>query len=280
MNRVHRIAHKFDFRKRLEPDIFIAGFQKCGTTSLYDYLAQLPDLLPGKVKEKNDLSFERFSKAKYLQNFPLYKKNKRTFCGSHQLTYFPLGLKRLKEHFSNAKILLICRDPVDRAYSLYQHNSRHSDDDKFSFDHWIETEMRIIENLNDIHDPIEVFEKTKWRGRPAGSWDMQYRLSTGMAITRGLYINYINQLKKLGLSFHILSLEELSKGFESEFIEILEYLGIDRSHIDFVNHRPLNQGKYTEKMSDSAEKILTEFFAPFNQELFNAINKEFPWRSS
>ena len=34
------------------PDFFIAGFPKCGTTSLYNYLIQHPDVLHGDGKEQ------------------------------------------------------------------------------------------------------------------------------------------------------------------------------------------------------------------------------------
>src|SRR5436853_6189243 len=55
----------------LLPDFIIAGGQRCGTTSLYDYMIQHPAILPAKKKEVHffDLNFDK-GLAWYRLNFP------------------------------------------------------------------------------------------------------------------------------------------------------------------------------------------------------------------
>jgi len=188
----YHLEYAFLKSTRIFPSIFIAGFQKCGSSSIYYYLSQAESLVQGKVKEKNNLSHEKLDLVDYLKNFPLKHNGGKTFCGSHQLTYFPEGLERLKELVPDAKIVLIMRNPIDRAYSMYQHNCRYSDDGKKSFREWVDIELDILSSIKDIEDTKEIFEKTKWRNRPEGSWDMTFKLSTGMNIVEE-YITIISK---------------------------------------------------------------------------------------
>ena len=53
---------------RVLPDFLIIGASKCGTTSLYNYLIQHPNIYPAKTKEVN--YFGRYSTIWYRPNFP------------------------------------------------------------------------------------------------------------------------------------------------------------------------------------------------------------------
>ena len=271
---------KLQKKIRLMPSIFVAGFQKCGTTSLSDYLSQTKSLVPGKVKEKNNLSYEKLDLADYLKNFPFKQIGKKTFCGSHQLTYFPKGLSRLAQLAPNAKIILVMRNPVDRAYSMYQHNCRNSDDHKKSFSDWINIELDIISSIRNIEDIEEIFEKTKWRNRPEGSWDMTYKLSTGMNITRGIYYNYIRIIKDLGFNFYPIFIENIKNDFYSEMGLLLDFLEVDSGELDLINPNESNLGGYKERMSNDIRNILEEFYEPHNEKLFRLLNMNNPWKST
>ncbi|MFB6258205.1 MAG: sulfotransferase [Flavobacteriales bacterium] len=264
---------------RMRPSVFIAGFQKCGTTTLYDHLASIPELIPGKVKEKNDLSFERFSMGQYLRNFPVKRPGKETLCGSHQLTYFPDGLPRLKEHFPDARVIVIMRDPVDRAFSLYQHNCRRSDDDKWSFREWVDFELELLHRMKDIEDPEELFHRTKWRGREPGSWDIRYKLSTGMNISRGLYYIWLQRMKELGIDFLPLCLEHYRAQPVKEMQKVLGYLGLPEERAEELDLSARNIGGYKNSFEAELEERLTAFFRPYNEKLFDLIGERYPWRS-
>ena len=260
---------------KIKPKIFLAGLQKCGTTSLYNYLIQHDSILHGDIKENNILSKKNSNLQEYLSYFPYYKKNKKAICGSHQLTYFPFGLKRIKYHFPEAKILLIVRNPIDRAYSAYQHGCRHSKDSKFSFEEWVDVELEILNNLKDISNINEIFESTKWRGYPENSWDINERYSAGMYLSRGIYANYINEIKNLSLSFHITSLEELSENPKLTLNKIFDFLQLKNSNkIDF---KVFNSGSYEREIDSSTIEKLNKFYSPHNNKFFQLISKKFNW---
>jgi|TARA_B110000483_G_C18043140_1_gene483420 hypothetical protein len=275
----YHLEYAFLKSTRIFPSIFIAGFQKCGSSSIYYYLSQAESLVQGKVKEKNNLSHEKLDLVDYLKNFPLKHNGGKTFCGSHQLTYFPEGLERLKELVPDAKIVLIMRNPIDRAYSMYQHNCRYSDDGKKSFREWVDIELDILSSIKDIEDTKEIFEKTKWRNRPEGSWDMTFKLSTGMNISRGIYYNYIKIIKELGLDFHPIILENLKKGFHTEMTMLFDFLELDTNKVNKIKIESQNIGGYKTQMDDKTRDILCKFYKPHNDKLFELLQQKNPWIS-
>jgi hypothetical protein len=107
----------------MKPTFLIIGAQKAGTTSLFRYLLQHPDILAPVVKKELhffDLNFYRGSKW-YCSHFPLQKYRKITGEKSPYYFYHPLVPKRSFEFNHKLKLIALLRDPVKRAYSHYNH---------------------------------------------------------------------------------------------------------------------------------------------------------------
>jgi hypothetical protein len=121
-------------RFRPLPDFLIIGGQRCGTTSLYRYLARHPGVLPAVLNKGVhyfDTGFDR-SLAWYRSHFPsdLYRALVRwrhgaerviTGEGSPYYIFHPLAAARIADVIPGCRSILILRDPVERAYSHYQH---------------------------------------------------------------------------------------------------------------------------------------------------------------
>ena len=108
----------------LLPNTFLIGTQKSGSTSLYDWISQHPDVC-GDLGLK-DLSFlvkdELYDKGlSYLSDMisDVYDKEKIIFHSSVQYIYYKKGIERLKHHFPNGKFILILRNPLDRLISAF-----------------------------------------------------------------------------------------------------------------------------------------------------------------
>lgn len=110
--------------KRL-PNFFILGATKAGTTSLYEYLSKHPKIYLSQVKEPqffcHDLLFNKgldyycdsfFSQS---EGYPL-----RGEATPHYI-YYEKAARRIHENLrcNDLKFIVILRDPVQRAYSLY-----------------------------------------------------------------------------------------------------------------------------------------------------------------
>ncbi len=120
--------------KRL-PEIFIVGTMKGGTTILYDYLATHPRVTPGLAKEIHYFSlYSDRGLSWYLDHFP--DRDETVFSLDASPTYFDVADTPsipgfIKAAVPNAKILLIVRDPIERAISHFNHLKLVSHKDAF-----------------------------------------------------------------------------------------------------------------------------------------------------
>jgi hypothetical protein len=118
-------------RLRPLPDFLIIGGQRCGTTSLYYYLRAHPQVLPALAKEVHFLSLH-WSRGEgwYRAQFPLRarKTSRRpaplTFEATPYYLAHPLAASRAAQLLPEAKLLVLLRDPVSRAWSHYRHMVR------------------------------------------------------------------------------------------------------------------------------------------------------------
>ncbi len=120
-------AISFKPRPRVRlPDFVCIGAMRAGTTTLYDYCAQHPDIGVSRIKET-----DYFIKSKNLdRGLGWYKglfPNRTKVCGEFSPNYtkaaaFPDVPKRMHAVIPDAKIIYIVRHPVDRAISQYNHS--------------------------------------------------------------------------------------------------------------------------------------------------------------
>jgi hypothetical protein len=109
------------------PDFIIIGAAKSGTTSLYDYLMQHPNVFMSHIKEPCFFD-EAVAWDKGLDWYSslFNAANENQLCGEASTNYtrwpqvqgVPTKIKKL---IPNVKLVYIIRNPVDRAYSHYVH---------------------------------------------------------------------------------------------------------------------------------------------------------------
>jgi len=141
-----------------EPNFFLVGAPKAGTTSLYHYLRQHPDIYMSPIKEPSYFSSEirpencdpdyrshmevLVERTRELlrdpMNIPIADGLVTTWQDYQQLFYAADGQRAVGEasvgymtsqaaaagiaaRFPRAKILMVLRSPVERAFSQYQH---------------------------------------------------------------------------------------------------------------------------------------------------------------
>jgi len=113
------------------PDTLIIGAQKAATTALYAYLRQHPAVLGPSWKEVNyfDRHYAR-GETWYRGHFPNVLRVRRVKRrglepvvaeASTGYLFHPLAPERVKALLPDARLVALVRDPVERAYSHYQH---------------------------------------------------------------------------------------------------------------------------------------------------------------
>ncbi len=111
------------------PDFFIVGAQRSGTTSLYEYLRAHPRVFMSAHKEPHFFSHDRVrmdrdlyftSEAEYLKLFASAQAGQRVGEASPSYLWHPDAAQRIHAERPHAKIIVILRNPIERAYSQYR----------------------------------------------------------------------------------------------------------------------------------------------------------------
>ncbi len=118
-------------------DFFIVGAPKAGTTSLFYYLNKNKGICMSSIKEPNFFSSQelKIQKIYYdsliLDNLKEYEriftpKNKQQIIGEASVSYlfYPNVANRIFDYNPRSKIIIILRDPVERAFSHYSMDLR------------------------------------------------------------------------------------------------------------------------------------------------------------
>ena len=146
------------------PNFLIIGAMKSGTTALYHYLKQHPQIYMSPIKEPNFFAFEgedlNFKGPKGEQewinqasitNLETYQQqfaevSTEIAIGEASATYLctPKAPERIKHHLPNAKLIAILRNPVGRAYSAFTHLRRDGQEPITNFSEALEQEKTRI----------------------------------------------------------------------------------------------------------------------------------------
>lgn len=107
------------------PQFLVVGVQKGGTTSLYHHLAEHPRVRLGRVKEYHFFD-EHFGRGLewYRGQLPALEPGEITGDFTPLYIFHPHALERIAQYLPEARLIVLLRDPVDRAYSHYHHEVR------------------------------------------------------------------------------------------------------------------------------------------------------------
>src|SRR5436190_11319241 len=101
------------------PNTFLIGVQKAGTTTLNDWLCQHPQVY-GYASLKDIPLFVKFPSREQLNKrllleTPAYSGQQVVLHSAVNYIYYPSLLQKIASESPQAKLLLILRNPVDRA---------------------------------------------------------------------------------------------------------------------------------------------------------------------
>lgn len=151
------------------PNFLIIGAAKAGTTSLYYYLKQHPDIYMSSVKEPHFFSFEgeslSFRRAnnqpdpinqvavttleQYTQLFDGVTTEKRIGEASPSYLHTPKAAERIKFYIPDVKLIAILRHPAERAFSAftgqYLHGVQHGEPHLTNFEEAVHSEEKFMQ---------------------------------------------------------------------------------------------------------------------------------------
>ena len=248
------------------PSALIIGTQKGGTTFLFDYLVQHPDVLPPLNKEIHyfDLNYARgvtWYRARFPYSYQLRGRAMTLDASPYYLAH-PLVPQRVTGLLPGAKLIVLLRNPVDRAFSHYQHEVR-GGRESLSFPQAIERESERLAG-----------EEERLRQEPAYYSYNHHRYSY---MLRGVYIE---QLRRWAQHFPrsqllVLQSEWLFRDPAAATVAVQGFLGLRPQR--FERYEPSYQGNYERGMSADLRTRLASYFEPYNRELYQWLGQEFDW---
>jgi hypothetical protein len=169
----------------------VGGVQKAGTTSLFGYLSQHPQMATPSIKETHffDDETQNWSEPNYAKLRRLFPEDIGTRIGfdvTPIYLFWPPALKRIKRYNPGIKLIFIFRDPIERAWSQWR----------------METD-RQAENLP-FHLAIR---QGRWRLRGISQTDPVWRVYS--YVERGFYARQLRRLFALFPRQNILLLRSL-----------------------------------------------------------------------
>jgi hypothetical protein len=249
--------------RRPFPACIIAGAQKAGTTSLFDYLSGHPQCAPSHTKEVHyfDDAFQRGANW-YRMHFPLTDQQRLCFESSPYYMFDPRVPARVRELLPDVKLIFLLRNPISRAYSHYQHSVRRGHE-PLSFDAALEAEPQRLagEEQRMLADPYLRSNPHRW-----------YSYAT-----RGHYADQLTRWFALFPREQILLVqaENLFKQPAQAFAKVLAFLELDVWQPAAFGSS--NRGRYQDPMSETAAARLRQEYAAANERLFELIGTRYAW---
>jgi tetratricopeptide (TPR) repeat protein len=253
----HPNLAEFDWstKKSQEPDFIIIGMAKCGTSSLFQYLREHPQILLPHKKEINFFN-NNFNRGVdwYLAHFPAITDREDFLTGEASPYYLstPEVDRRIFQLFPNVKLIILLRNPVERTISEYYH----------SFNRGLQKKS-LLEIINSEKEYLARVSETE------SIYEFGYLLNS-------IYVDRIQRWMSIFPQENILILES-KLFFERTDIymkKIFDFLGLPH-HTSSFYHK-YNTGYY-DSVSHDIKRILTEFFEPYNQRLEEYLDRNFNW---
>jgi hypothetical protein len=252
------------------PDFLIIGTQKGGTTTLYDGVLRPHPYFKAAAKKEihyfDTPKFVRRGTEWYRSNFrpsPNPKDGRRVLTGEASPFYLfhPLAARRAAETVPRAKIIVLLRNPVDRALSDYWHRATRGRE-HLDFEDAIEAEEERLQGER---------EKILADGVYVGRNYRRYSY-----LSRGIYVDQIAEWHKYFSEDQtlILKSEDFFDNPEPTVKSVLGFLGLPDRGTGLS--KIAGKGDY-EPMNPETRQRLEAYFEPHNQRLYEYLGRDFGW---
>jgi Sulfotransferase domain len=260
-------------RHRVLPDFLVIGAMRCGTSSLYKYLGYHPRIAPSLRKETEWFTrFQAEDEWWYRAHFPLAARAAVSAAVGRPLLSFeatpdylfaPHVPSRVHDLLPDARLVAVLRNPVDRAYSHFQHTTRHGWEDVDFPSALGREEDRIGPDLRRM-----AAEPSYW-GAEAAAFSY---------VARGRYAEQLARWFDLFDRDRVLVLtsEELYADPSAFYAQVLDFLGLPQWRPRFRNYSHQEAGPSRRMDPEVREQLVATFREP-NRRLYELLGRDLGW---
>ncbi len=270
-----RYAERTSDRRQL-PDFLIIGTKRGGTTSLWNYLIQhplVPRLFPAWNTKTSHYFEENWHRGEqwYRSHFPTDRRRQamerrhgappRVGEAAPLYMFHPLAPDRVHDLMPQVRLIVLLRDPVERAYSHWKER-RTEGKEPLGFAEALAAEPERTAGERDrlIADPHLFSEAYDWH---------TYR-------ARGRYLEHLSPWLELFPREQLLILpsESLYRDPAGTYAEVLRFL--DLPPHDLGRYEVYNDRK-SSPMDTAVRAELTDYYRPHNEALAQRLGMSFDW---
>ena len=253
------------------PDFLVIGAQKCGTTALYAYLRWHPQITGPAWKEVSyfDRHYgrgERWYRGQFPSRPWLWlaggRSGRTALVGeaSPSYVFHPHAPKRVRALLPDARLIVLLRDPVDRALSHYNHEVALGRE-PLSFEDALDREQERTGGEFARLGDTTYFSKA-W-------WDFTY-------LARG---RYPEQLELWLAVFPreqllVLASEQLRQDPAEAYARVLDHIGA--APHELAEYPSIFEREYAPMASETRER-LEQYYAAHNERLSELLDEDFGW---
>jgi hypothetical protein len=256
---------------RMRPRFMMIGVHRGGTTSMFRMLAAHPQAMPANHKGIYYFDLNYFRGASwYHGHFPLVGRARHSvgsfgepvaFEASGYYIYHPLALERMARDLPDVRLVVMLRDPVERAYSDYKH------------EHARGFEAETFEKALELEDSRLDGEVDRMRA------DIRYESLHHRHHSYRHRGQYAEQLERVFEHYprsqvHVLESEAYFSQPAQEYGKVLEFLGL----------RPFRPAQFAKlnarpgaPMQSRTYDMLREFYRPHDERLTELLGKPPNW---
>ncbi|MEJ5946305.1 sulfotransferase domain-containing protein [Pseudokineococcus basanitobsidens] len=251
------------------PDFLVVGGQRCGTTSLFKTLVQHRQISPPALRKGIhyfDVHYDE-GPAWYRGHFPVRRPRlggprRLTGESSPYYMFHPLAGRRIADDLPDVRLLVLLRDPVERAYSAHAHESARG------------FETLDFEAALEQEDQRLAGEAERVLFEPGYE---SFHLQHHGYLSRGRYLEHLQRLEQLvgRERMHVVDSGDFFSSPEATFAPVLTFLGLPQQEgIAFERHN----ARARTAMPEALRARLAEHFAPADAGLAQWWGRTPSWR--
>lgn len=270
------LSYRFSRLLNPLPEFLIIGGKKCGTTSLFEHLAQHPQLLPSIKKEVHYFDggrpplFDSFDKGPlwYRSHFPPVRVPGPTkhpaFAFEASPTYlcYPMVAERIHRLIPDVKLIVLLRNPAERAISHYFHS------------------RKMGQEPLPIMEALEAEEDRLGSGLVLGDLESELHFRRHSYKQRGHYAEQIEQFFSVfpREQFLFIKSEDYFESSAAVMRRIFQFIGVE-PEFEIPDLQPKGTGSKS-GVANEVYEYLDEYFEPHSRRLSSLLGSEFSWPSS